>query len=114
MLNKNGNVILPVQFDELGCILNNSSTNNLLLIPEYKAIVVKSDKFYGLYNSSGDNLIPARVRNMYSITNSGEKSYYLTYDEVYEGQIIDVIDYLSNTLNIKPISSSKKEVEINR
>lgn len=114
LLNKNGNVILPVQFDELGCVLNNSSTNNLLLIPEYKAIVVRNDKLYGLYNSSGDNLIPTRVRNMYSITTSGEKSYYLTYDEVQEGQIMDVIDYLSNTLNIKPISSSQTEVEVNR
>ena len=76
--------------------------------------MVRNDKLYGLYNSSGDNLIPTRVRNMYSITTSGEKSYYLTYDEVQEGQIMDVIDYLSNTLNIKPISSSKTEVEVNR
>lgn len=113
LLSKKGSVILPIEYDGLGCILNNSSVNNLLLIPEYKAIVVRSGKYYGLFNISGDNLIPARVRNMYSITNSGKKEYYLTYDEIYEGQILNVIDYLTNNQGIKPIESTNKEVEIN-
>ena len=50
---------------------------------------------------------------MYSITNSGKKEYYLTYDEIYEGQILNVIDYLTNNQGIKPIESTNKEVEIN-
>ena len=112
LLNKNGTVVLPIEYDEIGCIVNSTSTNNLLLIPEYKAIVVRSGQYYGLFNSSGSNLIPVRVRNMYSIINSGKKEYYLIYDEVYEGQVFNIIDYLTNNLGIKPIETTQKEVEI--
>lgn len=113
LLGKNGNVILPIEYDGLGCIMSNSGGSSLLLVPEYKAIVVRKDKLYGLYNSSGDELIPARVRNMYSITTSGKKEYYLTYDERYEGEILNIIDYLTNNVGIKPIENTNQEIEIN-
>lgn len=114
LLSKTGNVILDTQYDGLGCILNNSAKNSLLLIPEYKAIVVKNGNYYGLYNSSGNELIPTRVRDMYSVVTSGNKEYYLTYDEGdYEGQIFNIVDYLTNNLGIKPIDSSNTDITIN-
>lgn len=96
MFDINGNTVLPIQYDGFGCL----SSSNLLLIPEYQAFVVHQGQYYGLYNSSGNELIPIRVTDIYSVTSSGEKGYYLTY----EGMTMDVIDYLSNTLGIKPIA----------
>jgi hypothetical protein len=100
ILDKNGNTIIPVEYDNLGCRVKDSSKNSLLLVPEYKAFVVCKDNLYGLYNSSGKELIPVLTTDMYSITTSGERNYYLTYT----GQTMDIINYLQNTLGIKPVS----------
>lgn len=102
ILDKNGNTVLPINYDSFGCVANtskNPSANNLILIPEYEAFVVNENKLYGLFNSEGTRLIPTLVTDMYSITSQGEKKYYLTY----EGQTMDIIDYLSNTLKIAPV-----------
>lgn len=106
VLDINGNVVLPVEYDGLGCLAPNSSSSSLLLIPEYQAFVVHQGDYYGLYNVAGNELIPIRVTDMYSVTSSGEKGYYLTY----EGITMDVIDYLSNTLGIQPIADENGEV----
>lgn len=58
-----GQKITDTIYDSFGCIIgtsNNKIGNNLLLIPEYEAIVVQKDKYYGLINSSGRELIPCR------------------------------------------------------
>lgn len=107
LLDINGNVILPIEYDNLGCKTNSSQSSqasSLLLVPEYEAVVVEKDKQYGLYNSSGRELIPvpANVTDMYGILTSGSKQYYLTY----LGNTMDIINYLSNTLGIKPINES--------
>lgn len=111
MINKNGNEILPIQYNELGCqnsTNKDSVTNPVLLIPEYKAFVVGNNKMYGLFDSTGKELIPVAVTDMYSIISSGKKSYYLTYN----GNTMDIIDYLLNTLKIKP-SVDIEDVYIN-
>lgn len=102
LLDINGNTILPIEYDDFGCKSNaskNNQANSLLLVPEYEAIVVNQNKLYGLFNSSGKELIPALVTDMYVINSSGEKKYYLTY----EGNTMDVIKYLKNTLGIEPV-----------
>ena len=105
LLDKTGSTIIEPQFDSLGCVVGTSSSklaNNLLLVPEYEGIVVCKDKFYGLINSSGEELIPALVTDMYSITSAEENTYYLTYEK----NTLDIIDYLKNTLGIEPVNKS--------
>ena len=106
MMDVNGNTILPVEYNGFGCIAKSGTSSNLLLVPEYQAFVVQQNNYYGLYNVSGNELIPIRVTNMYTVISSGKKGYYLTY----EGVIMDVIDYLSNTLGIKPIADENGEI----
>lgn len=98
-----GQKITDTIYDSFGCIIgtsNNKIGNNLLLIPEYEAIVVQKDKYYGLINSSGKELIPAGVTDMYSVTSEGKNVYYLTY----LGETMNVIDYLQNELKIPPVN----------
>ena len=102
LLDINGNTILQVEYDELGCKSNaskNTQANSLLLVPEYEAVVVSKNKGYGLYNSSGRELIDTLCTDMYGINSSGENKYYLTY----KGETMDIINYLENTLGIDPV-----------
>lgn len=111
ILDRSGNTILPTIYDSLGCQMSSSKNtlaNSLLLIPEYEAFVVYKDKMYGLFNSSGKELIQALVTDMYSITTSGEKMYYLTY----QGETIDIINYLK-TWGIYPVTEEKSSTEEN-
>ena len=103
LLDINGNTILPVEYDELGCKSNaskNTQANSLLLVPEYEAIVVSQNKGFGLYNSSGRKLIDTLCTDMYGINSSGKNKYYLTY----QGNTMDIINYLKNTLGIEPVA----------
>lgn len=105
LLDLNGNTIASLEFDSLGCLSNsskNNQANSLIIIPEYEAIVVCKDKLYGLYNSSGKELILPLVTDMYVINNSGENQYYLTY----QGNTMNVIEYLQNVLGLEPVTSS--------
>lgn len=105
LLDINGNTILPLEYDDLGCKSNtskNSAADSVLLIPEYEAVVVCQDRMYGLFNTSGKELIPTLTTDIYTITSSGEAKYYLTY----QGNTLDVIKYLKDTLGIEPVSGS--------
>lgn len=103
LLDLNGNTIASLEFDGLGCLSNsskNNQANSLVVIPEYEAIVVCKDKLYGLYNSSGKELILPLVTDMYVINNSGENQYYLTY----QGNTMNVIEYLQNVLGLESVT----------
>ena len=105
LMDKNGNTLIEPQYDSLGCVVGtstNKTANNILLIPEYEGIIVCKDKLYGVINSSGKELIPPATTNIYSITSSGMNSYYLTYNK----ETMDVIDYLENTLGLKPVKDN--------
>lgn len=113
LLNLNGGTIIPIEYDDLGCKSNtskNSQANSLLLIPEYDAIVVKKDNFYGLFNASGKRLIPELVTDMYVIDSLGEKNYYLTYN----GNTMVIIDYLKDTLGIEPVNTYEDTQNTNK
>lgn len=112
LLDINGNTLLPIEFDGLGCKANsskNSQANSLLLVPAYEAVVVNNNKGYGLFSASGIQLIPAvvDVTDMYSITYSGETKYYLTH----LGNTRDIINYLKNTIGIEPVLEVSPEYD---
>ncbi len=102
LLDLNGNTILPIEYDSLGCKYNSSknvSGDSILLVPEYEGIVICKDKLYGLVGADGKELIPPYVTDMYVITSAGENQYYFTYQE----NVLDVIKYLRDTLKIQPV-----------
>lgn len=107
LLDINGNMILPIEYDDLGCKSNISQdirANSLLLVPEYEAIVVCKDKLYGLFDVSGRKLIEPLCTDMYGINSSGENKYYLTYI----GNTMDIITYLKD-IGIEPVVKNDNE-----
>lgn len=95
-----GKMIVPVEFDELGYTagasgsLSGKSVNNLLVIPTYKAIVlgkqVDKTKQYAIYNQLGEQLVPCRLDNAYSVVSAGVNTYYMEY----QGKTLDIEKYL--------------------
>lgn len=123
LFDKTGKQIAPVDYDELGCIAgtqSNKTNNNLLIIPKYEGIVVGKDKKYGLINSTGKLLIPCVLDSIYSITTSGQDSYYMIQGD----KTLDVIEYLEkyviktetdiNTNNINENTTNQNNVSSNQ
>ena len=105
LLDLNGSTIATLEFDGFGCLSNSSKNNqasSLIVIPEYEAIVGQKDGLYGLYNSSGKELILPLVTDMYVINNSGKNQYYLTY----QGTTMNIIEYLQNTVGLDPVNTA--------
>lgn len=101
LLDLNGNTILPLEFDSFGCKTSSSKNNQanaLIVLPDYESIVVCKNGLYGLYNSSGKQLIQELVTDMYVINTSGTDQYYLTY----QGETMNIRDYLRNVFGIEP------------
>lgn len=93
LFDKNGNKILDTQYDALGCTnstVKDKVTNNVLIIPNYEAIVVCKDKLYGIVDSTGKELIPCALTSVYTTITSGIEDYYMIYNE----NVMDVIEYL--------------------
>lgn len=85
---KTGQMIIPVEFDEVGFSsgkVNNKVVNTLLIIPSYKAIVLgkKIDKttLYGIYDYTGNEIVPVALTSAYSVTSSGVNTYYMIHNE---------------------------------
>lgn len=78
----NGQQLIPVQYSEIGCINGTTSdivSNNVLLIPQYEAIVLGNDDKYAIFSSLGEEYIPLILDSVYSITTSGEDQYFMTF-----------------------------------
>jgi len=96
-----GNLILPIEYIDLGCVSKTSSDrtlNNILVIPEVEGIVVckqfeidtKKLEYYGIYSSTGRELVPVALETVYSITASGKEEYTM----INNGNSYDVIKYI--------------------
>lgn len=107
---KTGKLIAPIEYDSIGCVLGtqtSKTSNNLLIIPEYEAIVVGKDKKYGVVNSLGETYIKCVLDSLYSITTSGQDTYYMVQnDKTYE-----VIDYFEQKGIKKPQREEDIEVD---
>lgn len=95
LFDKKGNQILPIEFEEIGCnganTKNSENTNSLLIIPNYKAIVLKKNDKYGIYNTKGVELVQCALDSAYSTSKGGVNTYYM----VYNGQIMNIAEYLN-------------------
>lgn len=88
-----GEQILKVEYNGFGCTtakVAGKVVNNLLAIPEYKAIVVNKGNYFGVVDYTGNVLIPFGLDSIYSITYAGEDTYSMVYYE----KTYDVIEYL--------------------
>lgn len=108
--NKTGEPIIPVEFDVIGCVANskeNPNWNNVLTIPSYKSVVlgkIKDKKVeYGIYDNTGKELVPCRLISVYSITSAGLD----TYNMEFEGQTLDVEQYIKRVYKREPYTTSK-------
>lgn len=95
IFDKNGRQILPIEYEDLGCSAGAGSSttqtaNNILLLPEYKGIVVKKDNLYGMKDFEGKDLLPIALKTIYSTISAGEETYYMIYNE----QVMNVITYI--------------------
>ena len=77
---------MPLEYDEMGCITgtSNKSSNNVLIIPQYEAIVLGKDGKYSIVSSLGKSYVPNVLDSVYSITISGEEKYYMTFTRQVE------------------------------
>ncbi len=92
---KTGRKLTEIIYDDIGCKVtsngsNGKNANNILLVPKYEGIVVKSNNLYGLIDSDGKELIQNVLTSFYYITSSGETTYYMTT----ETQQLNVIEYI--------------------
>lgn len=94
-----GNLILPIDYDGIGCVANDKTLNNTLIIPDVKGIVISKiyetqDKrkttLYGIVSSKGNTLVPAALETVYYVVNNGREEYTM----INEGTSYDVIEYV--------------------
>ncbi|MBR1803198.1 MAG: WG repeat-containing protein [Clostridia bacterium] len=112
LYDKNGKEIVPIQYDALGCSVgsintNDRTANHILLIPDYEAIVVRKGELYGVFDLNGKQLLPAVLTSVYSVTSAGEDTYYMTY----QGQVINVIDYLNKYMKKQETAKQQNSVQ---
>ena len=120
MIDKNGNSILSVIYECFGSAAKDKTSNSVLLIPQYEAIVVKGPTdamianssigekkatMFGIVDKYGNTLIRNVLEEVYSITNSGEDTYYMIYD----GQKLDVEEYFKEYSIHAPSSSGQSQ-----
>lgn len=113
---KTGKQVVVNKYDEIGCVIGTqegTSNQNLLIIPEYEAIVVgmadkqNSNKKYGLVNSRGEELIGCVLDKLYSVRTSGQDIYYM--EQIKDEQTTvrrDVIEWLQQNGKKKPTVSN--------
>lgn len=101
LIDINGNEILPIEYDGLGCDADTSVDprySDVLIIPELNGIVVEKDevngntknKKYGMITRDGNLFINIVLDSIYSVTTQGQTTYYATF----QGQILDLVDFV--------------------
>lgn len=113
---KTGKEIVGLKYNEIGCVVGTqegTSNQNLLIIPEYEAIVVanetKNGKKYGLVNSLGEELIGCVLDRVYAVTTSGQDTYWMEQIKSEEVTVRrDVIEWLQQNGKQKPIRKDEE------
>ncbi len=109
-----GRRLTELIYDDLGCSVGNTvsgtqNANNILLVPQYEGIIVKKGELYGLIDSDGSQLIPNVLTAFYSITSSGETTYYMTTNTQTLNVIEYIKQYVKNTEDIKQENNNQNE-----
>ena len=99
LIDINGNTILPLEYDGIGCQLQNKINNStgVALIPDLNGIVVEKDitdnntsvKKYGIVSSTGNKMVNYVADAIYSTTLEGKTTYYISV----QNQEIDIVSF---------------------
>ena len=88
-INLTGKVVIKLEYNDIGCIGNNSS-NNVFIIPEIEGIVVKKDGKYGIISNSGKVLLNNSASRIFKEYSNGKEVYAMMIDNNKH----NVIDYI--------------------
>lgn len=113
LYNKSGQLILPIEYDSIGCTTSNSqkkATNSLLIIPEYEAIIVCKDRVYGIVDSTGKQLVPCLLTTIYSTTTGGVDEYFMEYNE----QVYNIKEYFEQNKIATPKTTNNSSNIVNQ
>ena len=107
LVDKKGEVVIPLEYDSFGTAGTKKEKDQypVLLIEDYKSLIVQKDEYYGILNYKGETLIPCALTDVYYKISSGKKVYNMTYLE----NTMDVLDYLKEKY-IKE-NANQKDVE---
>ena len=113
MYDKKGNLILPIEYDGIGCVTNNNTSNSTLIIPDIKGIVVskiyetennKKKTLYGIVNYLGKDLVPTALETVYYVINNGREEYIMTFN----GTTYNVIEYAQKYNDLEELNDETK------
>lgn len=98
---------LNTQFDSIGCVskTTRSTTSNVMIIPEYKVIVVERNGKYGLMDIDGKPAILPAYSDIYMETTSEKTQYYMIGSE--DKKTYNVIEELEKRGYNKAIDVTK-------
>ena len=118
LFDKNGNQLTDFEYDSFGYIAsNNKDAVNLLVIPDYDVIVACKNKKYTLINTSGKTIFAALVDDIYMTISSGQKHYYMNFNDRTEDveKVLDVynVKKSNNNTNSNTTSNSSKSDDTN-
>lgn len=130
---KDGKMILNIEYDGLGCYLTavevsgiKKTVEPVLSIKRCNGIVVKKSDKYGVIDITGKELVPVAVESIYSIENITDED--LKYFMIYNGGELNVIQRLiqagllkekdainedSNTVNSNVVDNKKNNIITN-
>ena len=112
LYDKTGNRLTDKGYTAFGCTRFETTNvdgtpNSLLLVPQYEGIVVQEGEYYGLIDSQGNELLPSVLTSIYLVTNNGQETYEMIYNE----QRINVISYIE--LYVENAGQTNDEAENN-
>ena len=86
--------MLPLEYDEIGCVVGTQSDvagTNVVVIPQYEAIVIGQNKKYSIISSQGEIYVHMILDSVYSQTVNGEEKYSMNFTRQVEedGKIVD-------------------------
>lgn len=88
-INLTGKVVIKLEYNDIGCVGTNSSSN-VFIIPEIEGIVVKKDGKYGIISNSGKVLLNNSASRIFKEYSNGKEIYTMVKDNNKH----NVIDYI--------------------
>lgn len=90
-VNLKGKIVANFEYSTIGCVGNNAN-NNVLIIPERNAIVVKRGEKYGIITKSNTLITKFVFDKVYKTTVDGNNKYFVDIG----GKEYNAIDYINN------------------
>ena len=97
--NINGEKITDFKYQSIGCDTTPvNNTYSTLVIPNYKTIVVKNDKYYNLVTVQGEELIPGNIVDSVYLKidpTTGQNKYFMTSNGYTK--VLNIEEWLAST-----------------